>query len=150
MPLKSNTMGADELSAKISAIKALDRVALAQCWTERTGSPPPKRSTAKLLAMSLAYDLQLSTSPEADAAEKKIAKLLSRHLSGARTIPPPRRLSPGGRLLREWRGRTLVVDVVDDGFLFEGRVFRSLSAIAKEATGSARNGPAFFGLREGA
>ena len=39
--------------------------------------------------------------------------------------------------------------VKDDGFEYEGRPYRSLSAISKEVTGSQWNGFDFFGLRKG-
>ena len=51
--------------------------------------------------------------------------------------------------MRTFQGRDLVVQVLDDGFAFEGRRYRSLSAIAREVTGSQWNGFAFFGLTRG-
>lgn len=148
--MRSNTdRSAEALAA--DAIDNLDRAGLASQWTALTGKPPPKRSTAKLLALALAYELQLRSSNEAKMAEKAIAKLIaSPKTNGGRTPPATRKLSVGARLLREWRGRTLAVDVIDGGYLFEGETYRSLSAIARRATGAPRNGPAFFGLRDGA
>jgi hypothetical protein len=60
--------------------------------------------------------------------------------------PLRRPLLPGARLLRDWQGRTHVVDVVEGGFLYEGRMHRSLSAISKQITGAHWSGPRFFGL----
>lgn len=57
-----------------------------------------------------------------------------------------RRLSPGARLIREWGGRTHVVDVVEDGYVFEAKVYPSLTAIAGRITGVHWSGPRFFGL----
>jgi hypothetical protein len=56
------------------------------------------------------------------------------------------RLKPGARLVREWHGRTHTVVVVEDGFEFEGRLYRSLTSIAREITGAHWSGPRFFGL----
>jgi hypothetical protein len=53
---------------------------------------------------------------------------------------------PGTLLSREWRGRTILVEVLRDGFRYEGRLFPSLSAIAVAVTGTRWNGLAFFGL----
>lgn len=53
---------------------------------------------------------------------------------------------PGDRLLREWNGKTHVVDVTDDGYLHDGRIYRSLTAIARQITGVHWSGPRFFGL----
>lgn len=69
--------------------------------------------------------------------------ILSRPAKSVRrgAAPPPR---PGTRFMREWNGRIHVVDVTDDGFLFDGKTFRSLSAIAKRITGAHWSGPRFF------
>jgi Protein of unknown function (DUF2924) len=56
-------------------------------------------------------------------------------------------LKPGTRLMREWRGRTYEVSVLDDGFSWQGTDYRSLSAIARKITGTAWSGPLFFGLK---
>ncbi len=47
-------------------------------------------------------------------------------------------------LAREYQGRDIVVKVLDNGFEFEGRRYRSLSAIAREVTGTKWNGFLFF------
>ncbi len=53
----------------------------------------------------------------------------------------------GTRLLREWQGVEQVVTVTDDGFEWQGRPYKSLSAIALAITGTRWNGWVFFGLR---
>lgn len=53
----------------------------------------------------------------------------------------------GTRLLREYQGIEHVVAVLAHGFEFEGRPYRSLSAIARHVTGTRWNGWSFFGLR---
>jgi hypothetical protein len=53
---------------------------------------------------------------------------------------------PGSVIVKEHRGQTLVVRVLDDGFEYDGRRFASLSAIAKQITGTKWNGFLFFGL----
>jgi len=57
-----------------------------------------------------------------------------------------RRMSPGARLIREWGGRTHVVDVIEGGYVFEAKVYPSLTAIAGRITGAHWSGPRFFGL----
>jgi Protein of unknown function (DUF2924) len=58
-----------------------------------------------------------------------------------------RRLPMAGSLLtREWKGRTILVEVLTRGFRYENRFFPSLSAIATEVTGTRWNGLTFFGL----
>jgi len=58
----------------------------------------------------------------------------------------PMPLTPGTRLIREWNGQTIAVEVRDDGFLWQDRTYRSLSEIARAVTGAHWSGPRFFGL----
>jgi hypothetical protein len=53
---------------------------------------------------------------------------------------------PGALLSRKWKGRTVLVEVLADGFRYENRQYSSLSAIAVAVTGTRWNGLAFFGL----
>ncbi|RJT27523.1 DUF2924 domain-containing protein [Mesorhizobium waimense] len=61
---------------------------------------------------------------------------------------PPRSIPPkvGSRLMREWNGRMHIVDVIDEGFMLDGKTNRSLSAVARRITGAHWSGPRFFGL----
>ncbi|MCI0410664.1 MAG: DUF2924 domain-containing protein [Acidobacteria bacterium] len=59
----------------------------------------------------------------------------------------PRLPKPGTVLTRSYKGRTLAVAVLEDGFEFDGRQYPSLTAIAKAVTGSHWNGMHFFGLK---
>lgn len=54
----------------------------------------------------------------------------------------------GTRLVREWDGVEHTVTVINDGFDWQGRKFKSLSAVARAITGTQWNGYRFFGLRE--
>jgi hypothetical protein len=56
-------------------------------------------------------------------------------------------LKAGIILSREWNGITQRAIVVDDGFLWDGTRYDSLSAIAFAITGTRCSGPRFFGLR---
>jgi hypothetical protein len=58
-------------------------------------------------------------------------------------------LKPGVKLLREWQGKVHEVLALEDGrFAYGGRVWRSLSEIAREITGVRWSGPRFFGTRD--
>ena len=70
----------------------------------------------------------------------------SRSPSAASAPRLRRQLAPGARLIREWNGRTHVVDVIEGGFVFQAKVHRSLTAIARQITGAHWSGPRFFGL----
>jgi hypothetical protein len=95
---------------------------------------------ARQRAQELANDADLRLNPPATLT-LPIAAIPS---------PSPRpqaddRLPPPGTILaRPYKGRTLQVQVLTDGFAFEGHVYPSLSAVAKAATGSHCNGYLFF------
>ena len=67
-------------------------------------------------------------------------------LSGRRDARLP---APGTLLTRPYQGGTITVKVLDRGFEYEGRVYHSLTAVAKEVTGAHWNGFQFFGLADG-
>ena len=54
--------------------------------------------------------------------------------------------TPGTVLTRTYRKKTVSVELLRDGFLYEGKKYPSLSAVAKAVTGSHWNGYLFFGL----
>ncbi|MBI5788789.1 MAG: DUF2924 domain-containing protein [Candidatus Schekmanbacteria bacterium] len=56
--------------------------------------------------------------------------------------------APGTILTREYKSRTIKVEVLENGFRYEGRVFKSLSATAREITGTNWNGRLFWGVKE--
>ena len=58
----------------------------------------------------------------------------------------PGTLSAGSRLVREWHGRSHTVEVTENGFLYEGDRYRSLSSVARRITGARWSGRRFFGL----
>ena len=67
--------------------------------------------------------------------------------SGLRLSSADGRLPPPGTVLvRPYKGRTLQVRILTDGFAYQGRVYRSLSAVAKAITGSHCSGHLFFRL----
>ena len=69
---------------------------------------------------------------EADAAKRK------------GEAPAPPKFRPGMRLIREWNGKVHTVDVLDKGFAWNGKLYSSLSPIARAITGAHWSGPRFF------
>jgi hypothetical protein len=53
---------------------------------------------------------------------------------------------PGTVIRRDYKGVSVQVKVTDDGFEYEGEVYKTLSAVAKAITGSHCNGFLFFKL----
>jgi hypothetical protein len=78
-----------------------------------------------------------------------VARELSRTAAGDQAAPSVRPrvvLTPGTRLVREWNGQTITVEVLEEGFAYADRNWRSLSEIARHVTGAHWSGPRFFGL----
>ena len=57
------------------------------------------------------------------------------------------KIKPGTRLLREWQGKVHEVIVLETGVEYRGEAWPSLSAVAREITGTRWSGPRFFGLK---
>lgn len=132
-----------DVAAALAELVSMDRVALGQRWEAAFGTRAPIGSQATLLRHALAWHVQMQALGKGKAQKsRKTVQALTKTADGAVT------LSPGTRLLREWQGRTYHVAVVADGFEFDGKVWRSLSAIARSITGTSWSGPAFFGLKE--
>ena len=105
-------------------------------------SPHLKSCQATLLLQALAWQVQMTVLKAQVGAREA-----DRSVRALRSFPSSCAIASGTRLLREWQGRTHHVTVVAGGFEYDGRVWRSLSAIARAITGSAWSGPLFFGLR---
>ncbi|MFM7350160.1 MAG: DUF2924 domain-containing protein, partial [Erythrobacter sp.] len=115
-------------------------------WARCPGAPAPAMIPDPL-RLGIAYRLQEKKLGGLSRESKRLlrqATAVTRQDSVATS--PPRRLTPGTRLVRDWHGDGHTVIVLDEGFEYNGRTWRSLTAIAKAITGSHRNGPAFFGL----
>ena len=65
------------------------------------------------------------------------------------TYQPEQQLLPGMVLHRNYQGTDIRLLVLEDGFEWEGKRFKSLSAAARAITGTRWNGKLFFGLKKG-
>jgi len=71
----------------------------------------------------------------------------ARQTNGKPAKARPTRLAKGSKLFREWHGELHEVLVLEKGFSWRGETYTSLSAIARDITGTRWNGWAFFGLK---
>lgn len=124
------------LDERLAALADMKPAALRREWERAYGMLAPGIS-AELLRMGIAYRLQ-----------EKVHGGLSRSSATALKTSSDRGrpMKAGTRLVRFWGGRTITVEVVENGFLYEDREYASLSAIAREVTGTNWSGPRFFGL----
>ena len=134
------------LDKALAALATLPSAQLSKCWAD-VGSGSAPCVPAPLLRRLLAQRLQ---EKRYGALPLLVVRELERVASAGRLIPEQSRktvtLTPGTRLIREWNGKTIAVEVRDDGFVWEDRTYRSLSEIAWVVTGAHWSGPRFFGL----
>src|SRR5215469_1468625 len=133
----------------LSRLPELDLRRLRELWCRLYKTATAPRLSRELIMRAVAYRIQELASgglrPELQRQLHQIALELQQ--TGRVTMRPRPQLKPGTRLLREWRGRSHEVLVLDDGFSWQATHYRSLSAIARKITGTPWSGPLFFGLR---
>ena len=134
-----------DVGPALAAMEAMDLAALRRAWRRRHGILPPRLSR-DLLRRDLAYTLQADASGGVSPATRRRLRTLAQ--AGRVASGPPVRA--GTRLVRAWRGRTYIVTVTDEGFVYDGVTYGSLSAVAHQITEAHWSGPRFFGLRPAA
>jgi hypothetical protein len=130
---------------EIAALDALDRQTLRARWQSTFGHTASSRLSRPLMLKALAHDIQ--TRAYGGLSRRTIRALKAAVRSDA-TATSTRPLSRGTRLVREWNGVVHEVEVLDDGYLWHGQRYRSLSAVALAITGTKWSGPRFFGTRK--
>lgn len=121
-------------------LQTLTRDDLKLEWRRVFGKQPAPKTGKPTLIKMLTCEAQWKASRH--SRPTLIRKLKSRLSNSSK--PPA---NEGARLLRVWNGKEHVVDVTDEGYLWNGTHWRSLSAIAKEITGTKWSGPRFFGVQ---
>jgi hypothetical protein len=141
----------DPILARLAALKAMSVNELKAEWKALFDAPAPNNSRS-FLEGRLAYRIQELTFGGPDKQTRRLLDLLAEEVEGTLTrkaqIADPRNPVVGTRLIREWDGVPHTVTVLKDGFDWEGRRYKSLSAVARAITGTRWNGYRFFGLRE--
>ena len=135
----------------LSKLKTAEHSELVAVWTATLGGPPKFRASRELLASALAWQLQErklgGLKPSLRRKLRVLARAQERRKVGS-LLTPATNLRPGTAIIKQWRGAQHIVMVLADGFQHQGKVYGSLSQIAREITGTRWNGPAFFGLRQ--
>lgn len=125
-----------------------DRAELASIWQQAFGRPlPPKLYKATILLL-LSYRLQELQLGGLSSAVKHTLNARLPRVDGGQARKAAAPLKTGTCLLREWQGREHIVMRTGEGFVYEGKTYRSLSVIARTITGTPWSGPAFFGLNK--
>lgn len=134
------------LDDELNRLATLSPAELRGEWQVSVGEAAPDLPPS-LLRRVLAHRAQEQALGGLPVSVQRMLDLLSRD-PAAQPVEPTIRLKPGSQLLREWNGKLHVVQVAEDGLLFEDRRYASLTQIAREITGVHWSGPRFFGLKK--
>ena len=139
---------AESLAARLNALKALRYPELRAEWRRLYRVLPPKRVARELLLLGVAWKVQEQTQGGLGAATRRSLAGLIETLERDGDVKRTRvvQLKPGAKLVREWHGKTHTVMVLDEGFEWRGKRWRSLTTIAHAISGAHWSGPRFFGL----
>lgn len=145
----------NSINAEVAQLRDLGMIGLRARWRTAFRRDAPAHLAPHLLFAMLAYHLQAEAMGGLDSGTERYLERIDQTSTPAAAAPlmqafeqRQRKLAPGIVLTREWNGHHHRVMVLDEGFAWEGRTYRSLSEIAKTITGTKWNGPRFFGLRD--
>jgi len=135
--------------SRLNALNSMGIPELKVEWARLFDAPAPNNS-GPYLRMRLGYRIQELTYGGHSKPAKRMLDLLADEVEGGKVrksmITDPRTPVVGTRLIREWNGVEHTITVLKQGFEWQGRHYKSLSAIARAITGTRWNGFRFFGL----
>jgi hypothetical protein len=140
--MTQRSLDREVIEAEIDRVRSLGLDDLRTLWRTTFRSSPPKGFTKDLIARFICWHIQEQAFGGLDP---QTAKVLDGYARDGK--PPDRRLKAGTVLVREYQGERYTVAVVPGGFVWRENTYASLSTIARAITGTAWNGPRFFGLR---
>jgi hypothetical protein len=136
--------------ARIAALKTMPAPELRRTWQQLFDTPPP-RYNRRFLESRLAFRLQELAYGGLKPETVRRLEQLGEQLDGGNIVVRRRRADDrpiaGTKLIREYQGVLHHVTVLQDGYEWQGRPYKSLSAVARAITGTRWNGLVFFGLK---
>ena len=135
------------VAAEIARLRSLSGHALRRRWQAVFGRAAPEHLTADLLRRMIANRIQEEAFGTLDRDTLKVLDGLAGRAGSRRS---ERNLKIGTVMVRDYRGRRHTVTVAREGYVWEGKPYSSLSAIARAITGTAWSGPRFFALKSAA
>lgn len=127
-----------QIEVSLESVLLMDRDALVAEWQSLFPSSSTKQLTVDFMRQAIGWQLQAQKLGGLDAKTRKLL------LSGlAEEVFPA-----GTQLIRKWQALTHQVTVLDKGFNYQNKMYRSLSAIARVITGTSWNGRVFFGVKK--
>jgi DUF2924 family protein len=146
---QSSHTQAEKISAAIAALAALGINDLKSRWRELYDTEAPPRISRELLTRAIAYRLQEKVfGGLAPATQRLLQRVADDQPSHRARLSHAPKAAPGTLLIRQWRGKAHQVTVLDEGVVYRGKRYGSLSEVARLITGTRWSGPLFFGLRK--
>jgi hypothetical protein len=126
------------LVREIEELQEATSVNLKERWRTLYGTEPARRISRDLLIRALAYRIQEKALGGLKPSARRLLTKVAADASARRPIQiaPEQTLKPGTVLLREWHGIQHQVIVRDDGIVFQGKQYKSLSQVAYRITGT--------------
>jgi hypothetical protein len=140
----------DTVLAQLAALKSMPTPGLKQKWRELFETEPPPYNR-RFLESRLAYRIQEVVYGGLKKETIERLEALGEQLDGGKIEVRRKRADDrpisGTRLIRDYQGVEHCVTVRDADFEYQGRPYKSLSAVARVITGTRWNGLVFFGVR---
>ena len=137
------------VAAQVAVLPSLPTPELWALW-DRHFPRRPENPNRNYLESRVAYKIQEQALGGLPAeTQRRLINIGMRHSKiKGRLKSNAIELAPGTILFREWGERDHKVTVTADGsFEYEGKFFKSLSAVARHISGTPWSGPLFFGLK---
>lgn len=132
----------------IADLAALSTDELRQRWTELYRAAPVPRISRDLLIRGVAFRIQEDAYGGLSKSHRRQLQRLAEALrdGGSMAAAQGQSFKVGTKLIREWKGKVHEILIGDDGYIWAGKRYGSLSQIACSITGTRWSGPRFFGL----
>ena len=147
--MRRDTVDNATLEAEIERLPALGLLGLRDRWRVLFGHPAPKSLRRNFLARAVAYQMQAEAYGGLSVGTRRRLRDIA---NGARngdgkTMLGSTCIRTGTQMIRQWQNTIHTVTAVPGGFEWNGRTYKSLSAVANAITGTNWNGFAFFGVK---
>ena len=130
-------------------LPTMERKALLKLWRDLFDQVPSPALRRETLIPILAYRVQEKAfGGLRESTVRKLRELAGDLTGGGRPVQIPSRPKVGTRYVREYQDKLHEVTVLESGYEYKDKTYRSLTEIAKAITGTKWSGPVFFGIRE--
>lgn len=144
------------MPTSLNDLHYLSREELIKIWKKFFNKNSPQHARKDFLIKHIAWELQAREKGGLTSQAKKKLDKLSENLAKVKDTEQTEilkefscfEIKPGTKLIREYKGEKYEVTALDKGFEYNGKTYKSLSAIANEITGTRWNGKVFFGIKK--